>query len=79
MPLDNILSLYSSCFSFIPRSSCIFQMIKDEHQALGLAFSAMEDRYRKIQEENTDLITRWMQVKAKDADKLNTENDDQLR
>ena len=54
-------------------------MLKDEHQALGLAFSAMEDRYRKIQEENTDLITRWMQVKAKDADKLNTENDDQLR
>jgi hypothetical protein len=35
--------------------------------------------HRKIQEENTDLITRWMQVKAKDADKLNTENDDQLR
>ena len=54
-------------------------MLKDEHQALGLAFCTMEDRYKKLQEDNTDLITRWMQVKAKDADKLNTENDDQLR
>ena len=55
------------------------QMLKDEHQALGLAFCTMEDRYKKLQEDNTDLITRWMEVKAKDADKLNTENDDQLR
>jgi autophagy-related protein 16 len=54
-------------------------MLKDEHQALGLAFCTMEDRYKQLQEDNTDLITRWMQVKAKDADKLNTENDDQLR
>lgn len=54
-------------------------MLKDEHQALGLAFSAMEDKYRKIQEENADLITRWMQIKAKDADKLNSENDYQLK
>lgn len=53
-------------------------MIKDEHQALGLAFTAMEDRCRKLQEDNTDLITRWMQ-KAEDADKLKDQNDDQHR
>lgn len=54
-------------------------MLKDEHQALGLAFSAMEDKYRRIQDENTDLIARWMQVKAKDADKLNADNDHQIK
>ena len=54
-------------------------MIQDEHQALGLAFTAMEDRYRKLQEDNTDLIKRWMQVKAKDADILNDLNEDHRR
>ena len=54
-------------------------MLKDEHQALGLAFSSMEEKYRKIQEENADLITRWMQVKSKAADQMNAENDMQLR
>lgn len=54
-------------------------MLKDEHQALGLAFTAMEEKYRKIQDENADLITRWMHVKAKDADKMNEDNDIQIK
>ncbi|XP_052104661.1 autophagy-related protein 16-1-like isoform X1 [Mytilus californianus] len=55
------------------------QMLKDEHQALGLAFTAMEEKYRKIQDENADLITRWMHVKARDADKMNEDNDIQIK
>lgn len=55
------------------------QMLKDEHQALGLAFSAMEEKYRKTKEDNADLITRWMQVKSKAADQMNAENAKHIR
>lgn len=55
------------------------QMLKDEHQALQLAFTALEEKYRKCQEDNRDLVERWMQQKSKDADKLNEENDKILR
>ena len=54
-------------------------MLKDEHQALQLAFTALEEKYRKCQEDNRDLVERWMQQKSKDADKLNEENDKILR
>ncbi|XP_071085065.1 autophagy-related protein 16-1-like [Haliotis cracherodii] len=55
------------------------QMLKDEHQALQLAFTALEEKYRKVMEENCELVQRWMDLKAKDADKLNEENDDFLK
>jgi len=54
-------------------------MLKDEHQALQLAFTAMEEKYRKSQEDNRELVERWMEQKSKDADKLNAENDFVLR
>ncbi|PVD18631.1 hypothetical protein C0Q70_21181 [Pomacea canaliculata] len=50
------------------------QMLKDEHQALQLAFAALEEKYQKAQEDNRDLIERWMAQKAKDADIMNEEN-----
>lgn len=50
-------------------------MITDEHQALQLAYSALEEKYRKLRSENAELVTRWMDLKAKDADKMNAEND----
>jgi len=55
------------------------QMVKDELQALQLAYSSLDDKYRKLQEDNQDLVTRWMQQKAKDADKVNAENETQTR
>ena len=50
-------------------------MLKDEHTALQLAFTALEEKYRRAQEENRELVERWMDQKSKDADKLNAEND----
>lgn len=44
-----------------------------------MAFTAMEERYRKAQEDNSDLIQRWMEQKAKDADKMNAENADFIK
>ena len=52
----------------------IIQMLKDEHQALQLAFTALEDKCQTKQDEFNELLKRWMQLKAKDANVLNEEN-----
>lgn len=41
-----------------------------------MAFAALEEKYRKTQEDNSDLVTRWMELKSKDADRMNAENAD---
>lgn len=53
--------------------------VRDEHTALQLAFNALEDRYRKIQEENRQLVDRLIKYKSKDVDKMNEENETFLR
>ncbi|XP_018399660.1 PREDICTED: autophagy-related protein 16-1-like [Cyphomyrmex costatus] len=55
------------------------QMLKDEHQALQLAFASLEEKLRKTQEENRQLIERLIKYKARDAEKMNEENDNFLR
>ncbi|XP_068685907.1 autophagy-related protein 16-1-like [Montipora foliosa] len=55
------------------------QMVKDELQALQLAYTALETKHRRVQEENQELITRWMAQKAKAADEINAQNENQLR
>ncbi|XP_066938381.1 autophagy-related protein 16 [Macrobrachium rosenbergii] len=55
------------------------QVLRDEYQTLNLAFTALEDKYRKAQDDNRDLIERWMAQKARDAEKLNLENDNALK
>eukprot|EP00794_Sanderia_malayensis_P010970 gene10970-12132_t len=55
------------------------QCIKDEYQALQLAFNAIEEKLRKTQEENQQLVDRWLKAKAMDADKVNLENEHQAR
>ncbi|KAF5305956.1 hypothetical protein FQA39_LY09112 [Lamprigera yunnana] len=54
------------------------QTIRDEHQALQLAFASLEDKLRKIQEENRQLLDRLIHYKTKDAEKMNEENDNFL-
>ncbi|XP_018350773.1 PREDICTED: autophagy-related protein 16-1 [Trachymyrmex septentrionalis] len=56
----------------------INQMLKDEHQALQLAFASLEEKLRKTQEENRQLIERLIKYKARDAEKMNEENDNFL-
>ncbi|SPP89955.1 autophagy-related protein 16 isoform X1 [Drosophila guanche] len=51
----------------------------DEHTALQLAFSSLEDKMRGIQDENRCLLERLMRYKSKDADKLNEENESIIR
>ncbi|KAK9505821.1 hypothetical protein O3M35_009796 [Rhynocoris fuscipes] len=51
------------------------QLIRDEHQALQLAYSHLEEKLRKCQDENRQLVVSLMKYKSKDAEKLNEEND----
>nr|CAH7712383.1 unnamed protein product [Callosobruchus chinensis] len=53
--------------------------LRDEHQALQLAFASLEDKLRKLQDENRQLIERLIKYKAKDADRMNEENDNFLK
>ncbi|XP_068976070.1 autophagy-related protein 16-1-like isoform X2 [Bombus flavifrons] len=55
------------------------QMLKDEHQALQLAFASLEEKLRKAQEENRQLIERLIKYKTRDAEKVNEENDNFLK
>jgi len=34
---------------------------------------------RELQNENVELVTRWMALKAKDADRMNAENEEFVR
>ncbi|XP_071538855.1 autophagy-related protein 16 isoform X2 [Panulirus ornatus] len=65
--------------STIADIQAVNQVLRDEYQTLNLAFTALEDKYRKAQEENRELIDRWMAQKAKDAERLNMENDTVLK
>jgi len=51
------------------------QLLKDEYQALQLALSSAESRLTAIKKENDGLITQLMDLKAKDAERMNMEND----
>jgi len=44
-----------------------------------MAFSSMEMKMRELQNENVELVTRWMALKAKDADRMNAENEEFVR
>lgn len=51
------------------------QTIRDEHSALQLAFSSLEEKLRQVQTENQRLVDKLINYKSKDADKLNEENE----
>ncbi|VVC92517.1 unnamed protein product, partial [Leptidea sinapis] len=51
------------------------QVLRDEHQALQIAFAAIEEKLRKAQDENRSLVERLIKYKSKDADKMNEENE----
>ncbi|XP_070538023.1 autophagy-related protein 16-1-like isoform X2 [Ptychodera flava] len=63
----------------ISEKETAYQLLKDEHQALQLACTSYEEKLRKTQAENEELITRWMELKGKQAEFLNLDNEDYHR
>ncbi|CRK89337.1 CLUMA_CG003096, isoform A [Clunio marinus] len=53
--------------------------LRDEHTALHLLHCSLEEKLRKTQTENSQLVERVMKFKAKDAEKMNEENETFLR
>ncbi|KAL7020703.1 hypothetical protein ACKWTF_011613 [Chironomus riparius] len=53
--------------------------LKDEHTALHLLHCSLEEKLRKTQTENSHMVERLMKFKAKDAEKMNEENETFLR
>ena len=53
--------------------------LRDEHTALHLLHCSLEEKLRKCQNENGQLVERLMKFKAKDAEKMNEENETFLR
>ncbi|XP_033117161.1 autophagy-related protein 16-1-like, partial [Anneissia japonica] len=51
------------------------EIIRDEQQALQLAYTGLEAKLRKVQEEFDDLLKRWLELKALDANIVNNSND----
>ncbi|XP_061935960.1 autophagy-related protein 16 isoform X3 [Apis cerana] len=68
----------TKCLNKEKELESINQMLKDEHQALQLAFASLEEKLRKTQEENRQLIERLIKYKTRDAEKVNEENDNFL-
>ncbi|XP_029171189.1 autophagy-related protein 16-1 isoform X2 [Nylanderia fulva] len=75
----NLRSEITKCLGREKEIESVNQMLKDEHQALQLAFASLEEKLRKTQEENRQLIERLIKYKARDAEKMNEENDNFLR
>nr|XP_012144112.1 PREDICTED: autophagy-related protein 16-1-like isoform X3 [Megachile rotundata] len=69
----------TKCLSRERELESINQMLKDEHQALQLAFASLEEKLRKVQEENRQLVERLIKYKTRDAEKVNEENDNFLK
>lgn len=51
------------------------QTLKDEYDALQITFNALEEKLRKTTEDNQELVARWMAEKTQAADRLNAENE----
>ncbi|XP_055333717.1 autophagy-related protein 16-1-like isoform X2 [Paramacrobiotus metropolitanus] len=49
------------------------QLLKDEQQALHIAYCSMEEKFRKMALENQELIDRWLKLKAQEVDRMNQE------
>ncbi|XP_045460895.1 autophagy-related protein 16-1-like [Harmonia axyridis] len=56
----------------------LIDTLRDEHQALQMAFNALEEKLRTTQDENRQLVERLIKYKTKDVDRLNEENDNFL-
>ncbi|XP_077285047.1 autophagy-related 16 isoform X2 [Arctopsyche grandis] len=55
------------------------QHLRDEYQALQITCAALEEKLRKAQDENRQLVERLIKYKSKDADKMNEENENFLK
>lgn len=59
--------------------SATTQTLKDEYQALHLTLVRTEKTLVEVQTERDTLLSRWIELKSRDVDRMNAENDDFVR
>ncbi|XP_006819147.1 autophagy-related protein 16-1-like [Saccoglossus kowalevskii] len=74
--LDSLRNEMKHLEDSIIEKETAYQLLRDEHQALQLACTSAEEKLRVAKEENTELITRWMELKGKQAEFLNFDNEE---
>lgn len=55
------------------------QILKDEYDVLQIIFIVLEEKLRKIMEENQELVIRWMVEKVQEVNWFNVENEKDFR
>ena len=50
-------------------------LVNDEHTALQIAYSSLKSKLDSLESNYSELVNRWMALKAKDAEILNEENE----
>ena len=54
-------------------------MLKDEHQALQLTYTSVEEKFKKCQEEYNEILGRFLEFKKLEVAKKNSECDEFYR
>lgn len=73
--LTNSELLYRRLHQKLSETEQQLQFIKDEHDALRITYSSIEQQRQKLEKENGDLIACLIKLKAEDADRLNAETE----
>ncbi|KAA0192344.1 hypothetical protein HAZT_HAZT001564 [Hyalella azteca] len=71
--------------SFIQKSeeiehlTSLNNLVRDEYNTLNMTYEALNSKFIKLKDENIQLLQRWIEYKSKDAERLNRENEEQLK
>ncbi|XP_078522127.1 autophagy-related protein 16-like isoform X2 [Lissotriton helveticus] len=75
---QDILSLAKRCQdqkAYVEELERQHELLQDEHSVLQLTYLAVDERLQKTESENKQLLARWMEEKALEADRLNRCNE----
>jgi hypothetical protein len=59
------------CVCGLANMICGLKDVQDELVSLNLQFNMAEDRSKKLEKENRELVDRWMARMGKEADAMN--------
>lgn len=79
---QDISSLTKRCLNqeaYVEELERQHQLLQDEHSVLQLTYLAVDERLQRTEGENKQLLARWMEEKAMEADRLNRCNEQEER
>ncbi|XP_069069887.1 autophagy-related protein 16-like isoform X1 [Pleurodeles waltl] len=73
--ISSLTKRYQDQKAYVEELEQQHQFLQDEHSVLQLTYLAMDERLQRTQGENKQLLARWMEEKAMEADRLNRHNE----